>query len=592
MNPITTMKHFFHRLCLLPLVLTATFVAATQENTRQRNVIFVLDCTSSMDGYNGAPNVWQTSKDFLHDALEKESKGAPNSKVVILPFQDKVLHPINVDLTNISWANIERVLNNYVVTPTSTNICDSWLAAESRIDASCFNYIYLLTDGVDNIGGTANQAKRNEMLQAILSQFCNKEYANTIGFYVRLTEQAAIPQSIQQIINDCPHITIIEAMDGIKPFGNFTDNVKNFNTRDLPVDLTFSFSNPDVFNALLQYEENPFISITLKDGKINHGKATVHLESKFGNNIQTLNQAIDDSILNINLQILSEEVYIVNPELTIEANVAPLRCLDFADSLVDKVDRGKPFLWIKGNPADTLRWNLNAQYNDGAKVDGSSAMFKINGAGHIIYNGAELSADSLITLLPEQDAVIEVIVPQEQPDSFYNITLAQVNAHNLDRINGQRPDGVTATFYGTTTTSISLIEIIFWSFVGMILLFLIVWFLFIRNSVYHKFKGGIIRVQQPYYASIQTKGCRKVVMTAKERKQSLFDRIWRGKVIYHVNPEYSSDVEITPTSHRNMRFHSVNGAFVCEPSNLLRCGETYWITCTNSHSTKIKISIN
>ncbi|MDE6022044.1 MAG: VWA domain-containing protein, partial [Muribaculaceae bacterium] len=183
-------RAIFQRIMILVIIIVfQAFVGFSQSSPRQRNTIYVLDCTGSMCGYNGAPNIWQPTKQFLKSELKKEAKENPNARVVILPFQDKVHHPIHVDLKNIAWQRLENVLDSYVQKLTGTNICDSWLEAEKYIDQSCDNYIVLMTDGQDNAGGKPNG---NERLAQILKAFCGK-YKNTKGFYVELTQAASLP---------------------------------------------------------------------------------------------------------------------------------------------------------------------------------------------------------------------------------------------------------------------------------------------------------------------------------------------------------------------------------------------------------------
>lgn len=88
---------------LFSLLFIATIFVAFAANgvdSRQRNTIFVLDCTRSMAGYDGAPNIWGQTKDAIKKELTKESKESPDAKVTIIPFQDKVYSPIAVDLKN------------------------------------------------------------------------------------------------------------------------------------------------------------------------------------------------------------------------------------------------------------------------------------------------------------------------------------------------------------------------------------------------------------------------------------------------------------------------------------------------------------
>ena len=61
---------------------------------RERNYIYLLDCTKSMTGYNGSPNIWNPTRDYLKKELEKHT---PGTMLHVIPFQDKVLPGFSFD---------------------------------------------------------------------------------------------------------------------------------------------------------------------------------------------------------------------------------------------------------------------------------------------------------------------------------------------------------------------------------------------------------------------------------------------------------------------------------------------------------------
>jgi hypothetical protein len=586
----------------LLFALFATLCALTtlsqNPNGRQRNTIYVLDCTKSMSGYKGAPNIWGPTKHFLKSELEKTAQQTPGSKVVILPFQDKVLTPIHVNTNDIAWPQLEATLDRYVNNVTATNICDAWLDAEKYIDQACDNYIVLMTDGHDNIGGEANEPQRTARLMQILQAFCGK-YANTNGFYVELTKQATLPNGIKDVIDVCRNLDIVDASDGIPPFGCYSSNDIDVNTRDLPLDLPLSFSNAGTFVAKVINDDNPYLKLSVKGNKISRGRVVIHIESKLGDNIETLNKTIGTPIADIPFEVYSDEVHITNPALNIKLHTTPLRTLEIAaedGKLSSAVKRVKPFLWVKGNVTDTLCWSLNPRFNEAAQADNSAALFKLKSdsdlSGYTLqYNGNELTSDSLVAVTANENAVVELIIPQTERDSRVDISLVEISAHNLDRINGTHPNGLTLKLDGKISTSMSILEIVALSLLALIALFIVLWFLLIRDRKYPKFSRGIINIQAPYFATIRVKKARMVVLGPTKKTQSRFDAIWKGKIIYHVNQSWPCDIEITP-SGRNMRFRCPSRQLISDPNPLWSKGRNFTVYNPSNSSSKIEININ
>ncbi|MCM1311089.1 MAG: VWA domain-containing protein, partial [Bacteroides sp.] len=299
-------------IAVLPLLSTA--------RDRPRNTVYILDCTGSMAGYNGAPDIWEPTKTFLKNELEKEAREHPDAKVTLLPFQDRALAPVRVDLKNISWPGLENSLNGHLRQITRTNICDAWLEAEKFIDQSCDNYIVLMTDGQDNVYGP-------DHLGEVLKAFCGK-FQNTKGFYIELTKAAALPEGIQSAIDLCNDIYTIPGTDGIPSFGCSSEDVIHLNTRDLPSDITLGFSNSGTFKASLAGNDNPFVKFSIVGDRISGGRVTLRAESRLGDNVEALNKAIGAPSASMDLTVLSDDIIITNPRLEIILHTAPLRSLD------------------------------------------------------------------------------------------------------------------------------------------------------------------------------------------------------------------------------------------------------------------------
>lgn len=277
-------------------------------------------------------------------------------------------------------------------------------------------------------------------------------------------------------------------------------------------------------------------------------------------------------------------------------HTTPLRTLTINSDKNTAAHRVNPFLWIKGNPVDTLRWDLAPFFNEAAQSNNCSALFRLKSedalsAYTIMYNGEELSSDSLLSLSPNNPGILELIVPQSEKDNSFELKLNEIHSVNLDRINGARPDNAKITLSADIKTHRSLLEIIFWTLIILLALFLIVWFGLLRNKIYPKFKRGIITIANPYFATIRLKGYRALVVGPKSTQQSWWNKLWCGAILYHTNPAWPTEAEFIP-SGKTVRFRSQSGTLFCDPSPLLSRGESYKIIDSNDSSKKIEINYN
>lgn len=583
------------KLLLIVFLFLASLNVLSQENGRQRNIICILDCTRSMIGYNNAPNVWSTTKDFIKNTIESECKKHPSSKIVLLPFQGKPLDPFCAEAKDFNWVTCEKTLDEYVNNITATNICDAWSTAIKYIDKRYDNNIILLTDGHDNIGGVSKLAER-------INDFCGK-YKNTHGFYVELTNAAVLPTELRDIIEQCESLHIINASNGIPQFGAFQGNLFTVNTRDLPVKQQVEFTNADYFRAQLENEKNDFVKIELEGNKIENGRAVLVIsKGEKYKNVEALNHAINESCnSSVSFSINSNEVEISNPEMTMRLSTAPARTLNIKAISNDRcmsteLERTRSFLWIKQNPTDTLRWILNPEFNTPAIKGNASVEFGISANADLegcvlLFDGKEIETDSIIRISPNSKGIIELVIPRDKTDSKIGLRFDQVSkAINLDKINDIRQGNYSFNLNGEYNTSASLLEWIVWILAALIILFIIIWFAFVRNLIYPKFRQGVISVQTPYFANIRARGSRMVVLTPMPRKQGWIDKLVKGRVIYHVNAAWPCECQVTP-SGKNLRFNCPSSRIVSDPAPVWHRGESYKLRDT-ANGGKTTIDIN
>ena len=228
---------------------------------RERNYIYLIDCTKSMIGYGGSPKIWAPTKAYLNSELGKHT---PGTTLHVIPFQEKVLPSYNFDAAAFNpkkWKEIEETIDGFVKDVTGTNICDAWDATGKYIDLHKDNYIILLTDGKDTKNGMAAVAKK-------LSEWCGK-YPNTYAFYVQLT-QAAIDEGVAKVIDICNNEFVVDASKGIPVFGSLDNGLIYANTLNLDRTHNIAFSSTGQY-TVQAVSTDPYFDVKVVGNKIKGG---------------------------------------------------------------------------------------------------------------------------------------------------------------------------------------------------------------------------------------------------------------------------------------------------------------------------------
>lgn len=84
------------KFCLLLLTL---LIAQNTMAQRERNYIYLLDCTKSMKGYNNAPDIWEPTKNYLKTDIERQT---PALWYMSFHFKDNAYRPIVSRLLNLT----------------------------------------------------------------------------------------------------------------------------------------------------------------------------------------------------------------------------------------------------------------------------------------------------------------------------------------------------------------------------------------------------------------------------------------------------------------------------------------------------------
>lgn len=552
---------------------------------RERNYIYLLDCTKSMIGYGGTPNIWQPTKDYLKNELEKHT---PGTTLHVVPFQDKILSSYNFKAEDLKWNSIEKDLDKIVQNLTRTNICDAWDATDRFIDLHKDNYIILLTDGKDNVKGGEALAKK-------LHDWCGK-YPNSYAFYVQLTE-AAIDQSVAKVINICDNEFIVDATNGIPVFGGFDNGLIIYaNTLNLKKTHLIGFSSVGkyVANAVC---DDPYFDVKVVDGKIENGIVPVQIVAR--QPIAQINAAIPQTY-NFTFDVQSKDVKIINPTVKVEMTNKPERALE---TISEETSMGKAtwydsFLFWGASDPDTLSVDLKAVFNDEAKKDGSAVQLQIvdpDGGKdfQLLYNNQPVENGLIILRSSDKTpTILSIVFDTDAKEGNRYLSIKEKSKQELDKINDEPVEKYQLTLRAKYAVNWNPLKTILMWLGILILAALLLWLLLIKHFIYPSIGVRTIQINDPYFSKINVKGKRRVVFTNKNMKQGLISRIFTGEILYKKNEIWTSPLAFEAgAKKRTLRVVRTKDYTFDPYTSTLKAPNDYVVENIND-KTKIKISIN
>lgn len=577
------MKRLKTIMLLLSLIMSLSVVAQ-----RERNYIYLLDCTKSMIGFNGSPDIFEPTKNYLKNELDKH---IPGTTLHIIPFQGQVLPSISFnaeDFNNKMWHNIEGKIDEYVNNVTGTNICDAWDTTDQFIDLHKDNYIILLTDGKDTKNGMAAVAKK-------LSDWCGK-YPNTYAFYVQLT-QAAIDPSVAKVINICDNEFIVDASEKIKVFGSFDNGLIIYaNTLNLNRIHKIGFSSVGKYIAKAVCTD-PYFDVKVVDNKIEGGVVPVQIIAK--QPIAQINQTLPQTY-NFTFDVQSDEVNIINPTVKVQMTNKPERALDL---ISEETDMGKAtwydsFLFWGASDPDTLSVDLKTAFNDEAKKDGSAVQLMITDEEgrkdyQLFYNNQPIEKDKIIINSTDSEpSILSIVFDPDAKEGKRYLSIKATAKQELDNINEQPVDQYKLTLRSKYVVNWNPLKTILMWLIIIIIAGLLIWFLAVKHFIYPSIGVKTIQISDPYFSKVNVKGKRRVVFTNKNMKQGILSRIFTGEILYKKNEIWNSPLAFEAGAKKKTLRVMRTKDYVFDPyTSMLKAPSEYLVENTNDN-TKIKISIN
>lgn len=574
LNIVTTRLALLLVILLFPLTLMAQ---------RERNYIYILDCSRSMvTDYH----IWEPTLKYLEEDITRLSD---NTMVTIVPFQGTVYEKQqrHERKNQFDWRKFREEVEPIPMRDlTGTNICAAWDRALNYIDPNKDNYLYLLTDGKDNKNGTPAVCQR-------INEWCNR-VRNSHGYFVMLSTEAA-DESIKKAVNDCEHMLLVDATTHPHAFGSFEKEEMSYNTLD-PHDSRIPFSAEGTFAATAT-SDHPVIKVSLEDGVIKDGVARLHVYQE-----GSLDGCPDS--FPVNVHIASDAIEILNPDLTLMVKNIPERTLQLP---AEEMDLGESrwydaFLWSDAREMDTLTVDLHPLFNASARQMDAHVTLELTETttdenhrpvglqSEIFYNGVKC-ADGQIDIDPGKPAVLSFVQHSDAEEGmhYYQLKAVPHSRRNLESINQQDAKDYEVTLrseYSVSMNPLKLGLII----AGLILLaLLIAWFLVAKPLLIKTFKVFNVTISDPYFKTINIRGAKKVVFTSMNRKQNVLDSLFCGKIIYEVNECWQHECELVPMQ---------NGAILYSPHHFvdpmdspLEPGVEYKLTDEDDGKNRVVISV-
>lgn len=217
--------------------------------------IYLVDVTRSMEGFNGAENIFDLVKSQLTAAISGLTD--TTTEIVLIPFTDQPLTPFVRNLTQ--KEEILQYINDLTPKRGDTNILGAWNLGLNYLDDSKINYMFMLTDGVHNSG-----APIEDLYQALNNWHEVSAGKYEFAFYVLLTPKAT-EKEICRIVESSQQMWLVPTLNIMTDFivgkMNLSVNIRNTNK----VVLQLTCTNPKIFNDGFKFKisipENEFYKI-------------------------------------------------------------------------------------------------------------------------------------------------------------------------------------------------------------------------------------------------------------------------------------------------------------------------------------------
>lgn len=544
----------------------SVFAAISAFPQRERNNIFLFDCTNSMK----KAGLWQPALNAFDATIATQSL-IPEAQFSIIPFGDGNYPEFT--FTSGEYAKYERKIkdafDNAMADAKNTHISPTLQKAFDKCDPSKDNRIFLLTDGKP----THNDSP--EKVAALIASWCGKK-RNTRLFYVALNDKA-VDTLIEQAIDNCPDAYIVKCSDNVIPqVEDIATTIVHANIEDLNEIHQLGFSSPGSYPVEIVCND-PLFKVEAAGGRIENQKLRLIISSRNGESSETLHSRLSQMIppgedyrFNIKATITDKKYVIANPDITVSMSDHMLSKLTFADGDVDEIAGNKAvwhdsFLWSDASDPGITEFDLAPAFSNATPAT-SLTLIPIPEKGQkhdfrLYFNGDEIFPNESFTIVPGLEAKIKVVFNSDAQEGKRYFSLKKKNSKDLDIINASAVSEFDSISLRTSYDVVwnPLKTLLFW--LGIIILAaLVLWLGWLNKIFFRRIKAKRIIFTGPgqYYISKKIKGCREVVFTTKKKKQNFISRLFTGEVKYISAPHFIPEIYVTAGSKQKIRLKSLS----------------------------------
>ena len=551
-----------HQLATMTTLWFMLIVVMPLHAQRERNYIYMFDCTQSMIDQE---DIWQQTKDWLHDDISQLESG----QITVIPFQGKAYEPIVFDREDYDAQRVEKAFDEYIKTRTNTSICGAWDKGITFVDPHKDNYLFVLTDGVDNVEGKEAVCER-------IRRWCG-QYKNSRVFYVMLTKAAKDPKLIEAI-ELCNTVFLIDGQGKhLPPFGAFTQEEVVVSTREYQP-ATLLFSGAGHYRARV-LSDDPLFETTISD--IENGRATLTVKPRLSQEeLLTQLEGKDDYHYEVKLE--GEGVNILNSSLHIRVINKPERVLNMPEEELNagRATHYAAFLFKGESDPDTLLLTLPAAMNDEACKCHSTAQLTLTSEtvepkDYTLLVDGQPQADKTITLDAAADAhQIAIVFHSDAPTGKHYFSLRPTALHELDRIGTAQAQDYELPIRARYTTLPNPLMVFLGILALVLICALVLWFLIIRPMLFSTFKATrlMLTADPSLYENYRIKGARELHFTRTGRdEQGFLSRFFTGKIITKRNPfDDAPDWSVKPRNGKGRKGATIVARdYMVEPALLM-----------------------
>jgi len=571
---------------ILPILTGIAMLAPAVHAQRQRNYIYLFDCTQSMQKLG----IWEPAKTALRRTIDVQ-RPQPDAQFTVIPFQGSV-HPAFTFNASDCSKELPRMLetfDSYIAALTNTNIVDALQAGFDRCAPEMDNRVYLLTDGTDNV-------KKTPAVVALINRWC-AAHTNTRLFYVTLDNKAVDP-AIRAAIDACDDAFMVNCHGGVIPqIADIAPSELYANTLELDTSHRIMFSEPGGYALSLRCSDPCFVPVLEGTGAAGQVLRVKIQPRDTSLSPDELNDILDDATdgdhnYRFSFDVVpadSRTLTIANPTVDVVVSNRRQRTLSIAPELGDEtvIQPGATsypaFLFSSAKGADTLTVDLAPAFNDAAVEAGSSASFSLQPAHgqpldyDLLYNGQTIGSDEAFTVATGVPARLSVIFHPEAATGKRYFTLRCTGMHLLELLNGT-PAGRSTELSLRTTYSRDwnpLATALFWAGIAL-LAALLLWFVALRRIFFPHFSISALEFAGPgsYYARKRVRNYRMVRLTSGPEKQSVLSRVFTGRILIVRDTVWQPALTIVPGNRKTARVVAQKGWDVV-PSRTLKRHESY-----------------